>query len=574
MGLRGLPESSSLEDLEGRSMMARIYKQHYSKINPTTGEQIRRKSRKWYIAYRDHDQIRRTVPGFTDKEATVQLAAQLERTAAHRAVGLVDSFQEHRIAPLKERHIEAYKAALEARGRCPKHIQPTISRIRAIVDGCQFRTVSDVEAHPGRVLEWIAAQRTKKNGILKTTGNKYLAAIKGLFKWMVLDRRIRENPIAHLAPVREDEEPARERRVLSLEAFRKLLDAARNGEPFRSIPGPGREMIYLVAVFTGFRAHEISTLVPGSFSWGENPTVTVLAGYSKRKRRDTLPIKTSVAATLQRWIGDRPRNQPLWPGSWWRKASAMIRVDLKQANIPYQDEAGRVFDFHALRHNFITDLVRAGVNPKVAQTLARHSTIKLTMDRYAHLDRADLEAAVEALPDPADTVVDASDISPAPETDGKKLTVWLTVETGIPGYLVVSRGNERGEKTVTTERCNALLVQDNALSEQEKRRVGGTRIRTGVGGFAIHFPEFVTSCNDKTLQSSSHVAYRLAYRRVQDPTLAQIIAAWDTLPTTLREAIASIVEHTCRGPPSGPNPSAPAGAQNAADPLHAEERED
>ena len=39
--------------------------------------------------------------------------------------------------------------------------------------------------------------------------------------------------------------------------------------------------------------------------------------------------------------------------------------------------------FHALRHTFITNLARSGVHPKTAQSLARHSTITLTMDRYS-----------------------------------------------------------------------------------------------------------------------------------------------------------------------------------------------
>jgi integrase-like protein len=56
-----------------------------------------------------------------------------------------------------------------------------------------------------------------------------------------------------------------------------------------------------------------------------------------------------------------------------------------------------VADFHALRHTFITELVRAGVAPKDAKELARHSTITLTMDRYAHVGIRDTAAAVARL---------------------------------------------------------------------------------------------------------------------------------------------------------------------------------
>jgi len=73
--------------------------------------------------------------------------------------------------------------------------------------------------------------------------------------------------------------------------------------------------------------------------------------------------------------------------------------DLADAGIEYRDESGRVLDFHALRHTFITNLARGGVHPKVAQSLARHSTITLTMDRYSHTVLGDLSVALEALPD-------------------------------------------------------------------------------------------------------------------------------------------------------------------------------
>ncbi|RIK73740.1 MAG: hypothetical protein DCC68_24380 [Planctomycetota bacterium] len=61
------------------------------------------------------------------------------------------------------------------------------------------------------------------------------------------------------------------------------------------------------------------------------------------------------------------------------------------------DAAGQVVDFHLLRHGFIAHLVMANVPPKVAQALARHSTITLTMDRYTHLEISDLVEAVGRL---------------------------------------------------------------------------------------------------------------------------------------------------------------------------------
>jgi hypothetical protein len=68
------------------------------------------------------------------------------------------------------------------------------------------------------------------------------------------------------------------------------------------------------------------------------------------------------------------------------------------AEVDFVDDSGNVFDFHAFRHQYISNLAAAGVHPKVAQHLARHSTITLTMDRYTHLSAIDVNAAIEGLP--------------------------------------------------------------------------------------------------------------------------------------------------------------------------------
>ena len=105
---------------------------------------------------------------------------------------------------------------------------------------------------------------------------------------------------------------------------------------------------------------------------------------------------------------------------WPQKPSKMIRMDLEAASsewilqarnpserkkrestcfLSYRDDAGCVADFHSLRHTFISNLARGGVHPKIAQALARHSTITLTMDRYSNTNRGQLADALSALPD-------------------------------------------------------------------------------------------------------------------------------------------------------------------------------
>ncbi len=65
--------------------------------------------------------------------------------------------------------------------------------------------------------------------------------------------------------------------------------------------------------------------------------------------------------------------------------------------LDYRTAEGQA-DLHALRHTFVTNLANSDVHPKLAKELARHLTITLTMDRYAHTGLQDMNAALAALP--------------------------------------------------------------------------------------------------------------------------------------------------------------------------------
>lgn len=152
------------------------------------------------------------------------------------------------------------------------------------------------------------------------------------------------------------------------------------------------------------------------------PTVTVRAAYSKHRRDGVLPLKRDTAQLLACWrdcVCATDRDVRVLT-SLPTKTADLIRADLRIARARWireaaenlerrerhrseylcsKDGAGRVVDFHALRHTFITNLARGGVHPKLAQALARHSTITLTMDRYSHTVLGEQADALSALPD-------------------------------------------------------------------------------------------------------------------------------------------------------------------------------
>lgn len=96
-----------------------------------------------------------------------------------------------------------------------------------------------------------------------------------------------------------------------------------------------------------------------------------------------LPLRHELASALAEHMANYPPTARAF--RLWNKSGAkMLKADLETVTIPYVDEYGRQADFHALRHSFITLLADAGVHPKTAQDLARHSNVNLTMAVYTH----------------------------------------------------------------------------------------------------------------------------------------------------------------------------------------------
>src|SRR5579872_6085770 len=115
---------------KGTPPMASIFRPTYT--DKKTGK--KRKLKRWYVKYRDADGIVRRVRGYTDKEATKQLAARLERNAARGKEGMVDPFEAHHKRPLAE-HVEDYRRYLAAEGNTADYVAQTCSRVLAVNEG-------------------------------------------------------------------------------------------------------------------------------------------------------------------------------------------------------------------------------------------------------------------------------------------------------------------------------------------------------------------------------------------------------------------------------------------------------
>jgi len=377
-----------------------------------------RRDARWMIAWTDETGRRRTRKAYTDKVLSEKLARRLEDDARARREGTIDAGAErmaqHATRPIAE-HVAEYRRYLEAKANSPEHVDLTVARLDLAIANCKWEMIADIDASSldGHVERLHGQKRSR------ATINHHLRSVKSFSRWLFTNHRLPRDPLVGVRLLNAKTDRRRERRALDDDELAKLIRAADERDVVtiekryirkkgpnkgklrigtRNLSIPNRGELYLLAVSTGLRLGELRSLTKRSFDLdADPPTVTVEAAYSKRRRRDVQPMRRDIAEAMHPLVESTPKGEHIWPGV-PREMGKVIAKDLDAAGIDMSDGDGRIVDFHALRHTFITRMARSGVTPKVAQALARHSTITLTMDRYAHVALADTSRALAALP--------------------------------------------------------------------------------------------------------------------------------------------------------------------------------
>src|SRR5687768_739510 len=101
--------------------MASIIKRKYRVTLPDGSTEVRT-CKKWTIQYRDAAGRIKRAKGYSDRGATKQLAATLEKAAARGEQGMIDPYKVHRARPIAE-HVADYVADLRAAGRAGKYAE-------------------------------------------------------------------------------------------------------------------------------------------------------------------------------------------------------------------------------------------------------------------------------------------------------------------------------------------------------------------------------------------------------------------------------------------------------------------
>jgi len=469
---------------------------------------------RWYITYSVRPGVRRTVKGCRDKAATEALAKKLETEAWERGSGLIDAradqYARAELTPLATKnadgmvtggHLAEFHATLLAKGTTAKQAELVLTRAAKVLELTKAVRIS--ELLPSAVQVAMAHLRDAEDRSLQTC-NHYLRAIKQFSRWLRRDGRCRDDALAHLAGYNVKLDRRHDRRSLSDDELALLIEAAQGGKRLCGLVGPTRAMLYRLAVETGLRASELGSLTPESFDLTDldEAAVTVAAGYSKHRRQDVLPLRRDVAEALAEFLADKLPGRPAFPmpdkpvkmvqrdlaaaRAKWLSEEGLTDEERKRRNessfLAYRDTAGRVADFHALRHTFITRLAQSGIAPSVAKSLARHSTITLTIDRYTHTVIGDQRQALAVLP-----VIGA-----------KAEQQEQALRTAVGGESVVADGRERAAQTTALTHQNS---PKRAIDGHDRKGTwkGQRRAQMPANGSTCeHSPSSVTNTPDRT----------------------------------------------------------------------------
>jgi site-specific recombinase XerD len=227
-------------------------------------------------------------------------------------------------------------------------------------------------------------------GMAPATVARKLAAIRGLFDYLVRTERAGQNPAELVSsPKGEEKLP----RVLSTEQVRALLERIPARTPLEL---RDRAMLEL-AYSCGLRCEEIVNLDLGALDF-ETEQLRVLGKGSKERM---LPVGEPAQEAVRRYIergrhalASDPREQALFLSKSGRRLS---NSDVTRRLGLWVREAALAAGVspHSLRHSFATHLLEGGADLRTIQELLGHASISTTQV-YTRVDAARLRDAYAA----------------------------------------------------------------------------------------------------------------------------------------------------------------------------------
>lgn len=426
--------------------------------------------------------------------------------------------------------LELYCTYQRGKRKTEKHIRETKNVILLVADYNGWETIGDMNRMDAeKYLESRLA-----DGISFRTHNKNRTALVAFGTWCSHKKHLLNNPFENIMRLDEDADRRYQRRALTVEEVKAIIDAARM-RPFEESAkmnrtgeittdaeyntafwrGWNRAMCYRLMACTGLRWKECRTLVFADLHIDDVPPhIQLKARNAKARKSARIPLNDDILPELIEFIRERKKSLTgdssasilSFPGTFDNKPvfdlpvsiSAIFQDDCNHAIIKRTDEhgnditlpvevtdaSGRRIDVHSLRHFYGTELAKAGVPVYRLKELMRHSTIELSSKYYIHVHTNELQSDVNLLPS---TMKDQQKIAVA--ADGENTDFSFRTHSAQNSCADVHNGAfscNSDNNTGTTENPVNIGVLTNKHGDMGKKEmVPRDRIELSTRGFSV-----------------------------------------------------------------------------------------
>ncbi len=399
------------------------------------------RSSTYFAKYRDGSGIVRVVATHCREEAAARsVLAQLERRSELVRAGVMSAAEEaagQEQGILLADHVTAFVEHLRARRVVGGRVKTMNRRLESVSAALHWIRLEDLSAE--QLERHLSARRGE--GMGPSVWNGIREAFVAFERWAIDTGRVLQGRLRLVPKLDERLDPRRPRRPLTEEELQRLVQVAqerplkdaqkinrgaRKGEEGAQVKphvklrlgllGLERATLYKALALTGLRRGELASVTLARVDLDAKVPHLVLEAVDEKNRQgSTIPLRADLVTDIRAWLQRKlealqleakRRGQPipmrLDPSMpLFVVPKALVKIldrDLVAAGIPKRDDRGRTVDVHALRHTFGTNLAKAGVPLRTAQTLMRHSDPRLTANTYQHLELEDVAGAIKALP--------------------------------------------------------------------------------------------------------------------------------------------------------------------------------
>ncbi|MBC8471145.1 MAG: tyrosine-type recombinase/integrase [Planctomycetes bacterium] len=402
------------------------------------GKKIRCETSSWYIRFDDHNGIRRTVKAYTDKSVSDYLYGKIQEFIAyrHRKHQIPADLQEYleQDAQIREQLIgfgllkvedkpeaemigylvEKFAEHIRLKERSQSHIYELTRTLRTVFTDCNFQTWDSINSDV--IKRHLDERRDDGRGISKARYNNIVRMVRHFCRWHT--KKLRKTDKVITSPVEDLEtledvqtDKRHQRRTLELEDYRRFLFAALTGDDYEGLSGKERNFLYRFGAETAMRRIDFMRLRVKDIDFGNN-LIWIQAERIKNKTESIIYLRPDTTAELKQHCRNKLPDAKVFKMP--QSTSAMVKFDLantaiKDSNgkvlvpaIPYEDNFGRIFDFHAACR--YQSIALAAMNPDtpepVRQKLSRHKDPKM-LRHYSQAAETERQQrkALEGLPD-------------------------------------------------------------------------------------------------------------------------------------------------------------------------------